>query len=76
MAKKKKETPVAKVITTKAVTKEEPKELFEVKAEYSPGSSGFLWTLHKSNDIVVTGAQPYETKELAVAAAHEFLNSI
>ena len=67
---------MAKKKASKVVPKEEPKELFEVKASYSPGSAGFLWSLHKSNDIVVTGAQPYYTKELAISAAHEFLKSI
>jgi len=59
-----------------AKPKAEPQELFVVKANYVPGSAGFLWTLHKSNDIVVTGAQPYETEALAIAAANEFLKSI
>jgi len=65
-----------KKIAPKEMPEEESKELFTVKASYVPGSSGFLWTLHKGNDIVVTGAQPYKSMELAIAAAHEFLKSI
>jgi len=76
MATKKKVVTIKAEPKKKELPKEEPKELFVAKATYVPGSAGFLWTLEKGNDIVVTGAKPYASMELAIAAAHEFLKSI
>lgn len=58
----------------KAIPKKE--EIYTIEAVYVPGSSGFVWTLHKDGDHIVTGAQPCETKELAIVAANDFLKSI
>ena len=58
----------------KAIPKK--KEIYTIEAANVPGSSGFVWTLHKDGDHIVTGAHPCETKELAMVAAEEFLKSI